>query len=80
MKNCKLDTKVLFIKFVKKNYLMKTYFKIWFAILTFFSCTNKKNSKNTSIESNIIIKDEKLIISNVPLDKNALNVILEYNF
>ena len=52
MKNCKLDTKVLFIKFVKKNYLMKTYFKIWFALLTFFSCTNKKNSKNTSIELN----------------------------
>ena len=52
MKNCKLDTKVLFIKFVKKNYLMKTYFKIWFALLTFFSCTNKKNSKNTSVELN----------------------------
>jgi len=39
-----------------------------------------KLSKNTSIESNIIIKDEELIISDVPLDKNALNVILEYNF
>ena len=39
-----------------------------------------KLSKNTSIESNIIIKDEELIISGVPLDKNALNVILEYNF
>ena len=35
---------------------------------------------NTSIESNIIIKDEELIISDVPLDKNALNVILEYTF
>jgi len=52
MKNCKLDTKVLFIKFVQKNYLMKTYFKIWFALLTFFSCTNEKNSKDTFIELN----------------------------
>ena len=52
MKNCKLDTKVLFIKFVQKNYLMKTYFKIWFALLTFFSCTNEKNTKDTFIELN----------------------------
>ena len=52
MKNCKLVTKVLFIKFVQKNYLMKTCFKILFALLTYYSCTNEKNSKNTFIESN----------------------------
>ena len=52
MKSCKLDTKVLFIKFVQKKYLMKTYFKIWFALLTFISCVNEKNSKDTFIELN----------------------------
>ena len=52
MKRCKLDTKVLFIKFVKKKYLMKTYFKFWFALLTFFSCTNEKNSIDVFNELN----------------------------
>ena len=44
MKSCKLNTKVLFIKFVKKKYLMKTYLKLLFIQLAFFSCKNEKNS------------------------------------
>ena len=52
MKNCKLFTKVLFIKFVKKNYLMKTYFISWFVALTYFSCTNEKKSDTIAYESN----------------------------
>ena len=52
MKNCKLFTKVLFIKFVKKNYLMKTYFISCFVALTYFSCTNEKKSDTIAYESN----------------------------
>ena len=52
MKNCKLNTKLLFIKFVKKNFLMKTCFKFWFILLAVFSCKNEKKAK---MKRNIII-------------------------
>ena len=50
MKNCKLNTKLLFIKFVQKNYLMKTYLKFWFLFIVFFSCSNEKKSRDTISE------------------------------
>ena len=50
MKNCKLNTKLLFIKFVQNNYLMKTYLKFWFLFIIFFSCSNEKKSKDTISE------------------------------
>ena len=52
MKNCKLNTKLLFIKFVQKNYLMKTCFKFWFILLTFFSCKNE-------IKTNTVLSELK---------------------
>ena len=44
MKNCKLNTKLLFIKFVQKKFMMKTCFKFWFILLSFFSCKNEKKT------------------------------------
>ena len=52
MKNCKPTTKLLFIKFVQKNYLMKTCFKFWFILVTFFSCKNE-------IKTNTVLSELK---------------------